>query len=175
MPLAQSTTYVQTVLPFFMFDGMTLLLGTFFFYCLAHPQRIRSRTPFWGVFGCLLLIVLLYTLRLMLYTSPAGQVLTGVVIGLLQAGGLVLTVLYVGGLRVGEMADELKNAADFRHGGETAKSAVTPSSGEPATPRGEPTAAVPRSEPMSPTPAAAAPPRVVIDLPKKDDGALPLA
>lgn len=167
LPLAQAPVYIREVLPFYTLDGMTLLLGAFFFYSLAHPHRVRNRTQFWAVFVVLLLIVLLYALRLMLYNSPAGQVMTGVFIGLLQAGGLVLTVLYVGGLQFGDVAEELKDAADeFRRGGEPAKPPIVPLTGEKPMPRHEP---VPAAEPVSPMP-----PRVVIDLPKKDDGPLPL-
>lgn len=162
LPLAE-TTYVSSVLPVYTLDGMTLLLGAFFFYSLAHPHKVRNHTQFWAVFACLLLIVVLYALRLMLYNSPAGQVLTGVLIGMLQAGGLILTVLYVGGLRVSDVAEELRDAAaDFRHGGEAAKKPIiVPLTGEKP---------VPKEDPLPP-----APPRVVIDLPKPASDKEPLA
>lgn len=154
---------IQSVLPFYSLDGMTLLLGTFFFYCLAHPERVRNRTQYWAVFGCLLLIILLYTLRLMLSDNATIQVFAGVMIGLLQAAGLVLTVLYVGGLRPSELASELRDAADeFRRGGEPAKPVIVPLTGEQPKPR---------EEPVPPPP-----PRVVIELPKTGpDDRLPLA
>lgn len=158
MILAQATEVVQAVVPFYSLDGMTILLGAFFLYCLAHPERVRYRTQYWASFVVLIAIILLYSLRLMLYNSPAGQVFTGVMIGLLQAGGLVLTVMYVGGLRVSEVASELKDAADdFRRAGEPAKPPIVPLTGEQPKPR---------DEPLAPIPVAPAPPRVVIELPK---------
>jgi len=74
-------------------DGISLLIGAFFFYSLAHPERVKNRTQFWAVFAVLILLVLFYTLRLMLYNAPGGQVFTGIFIGLLQVAGLVLTVM----------------------------------------------------------------------------------
>jgi hypothetical protein len=158
MLLADATEYVQAVIPFYSLDGMTLLLGAFFLYCLAHPERVRYRTQYWAAFVLLVTIILLYTLRLMLYNSPGGQVFTGVMIGLLQAGGLVLTVTYVGGLRVADVASELKDAADdFRRGGEPVKPPIVPLTGEQPKHR---------DEPIVPIPVVPAPPRVVIELPK---------
>ncbi|MDB5324473.1 MAG: hypothetical protein JWM57_42 [Phycisphaerales bacterium] len=162
LPLADAPTYVQAVVPIYSLDGMTLLLGAFFLYCLAHPDRVRNRTHYWAAFACLLFIILFYVLRLMLYNSPAGQVFSGVMIGMLQAMGLVLTVMYVGGLRPSEVASELRDATDdFRRGGEPAKPVIIPLTGE------QPKA---KEEPIAPPP-----PRVVIDLPKATpDGRLPL-
>ena len=161
LPLALVPEYVHTIVPVYSLDGMTLLIGAFFFLCLAQPERIKSRTHFWAVFACLLLITLFYVLRLMLYNSPAGQVFTGVFIGLCQAAGLVLTVMYVGGLRVGELRDQLSDAADdFRRGGQPVKPRIVPLTGEK-----------PKAKDEDPAP----PPRIVIDLPKRDpDDRLPL-
>ncbi|MGN6628167.1 MAG: hypothetical protein ACTHLN_16225 [Tepidisphaeraceae bacterium] len=136
-------------------DGISLLIGAFFFYSLAHPERVKNRTQFWAVFAVLILLVLFYTLRLMLYNAPGGQVFTGIFIGLLQVAGLVLTVMYFGGLTVRELGEELTEAADeFRRGGEPAKPRIVPLTG--AQPK-------PRDEPID------VPPRVSIDLPKSPD------
>jgi hypothetical protein len=160
LPLAQVPEYVLTPVPFYSLDGMTLLIGAFFLYSLARPERVNSRTHYWAAFACLLLIVLLYTLRLMLYNTPAAQVVLGVFIGLCQAAGLVLTVMYVGGLRPGEIAGELRDAADdIRRGGEPAKPRIVPITGEKPRPKDD----------------DAPPPRVVIDLPKRGpDDRIPL-
>ena len=158
MPIADVPNYVPAAVPYFFLDGMTLLLGGFFFYSLARPNTVRNRAQFWAVFVCLLAIILLYTLRLMLSDSAAGQVFTGVMIGLLQAAGLVLTVMYVGGLRASDLAEELRDAAeDFR--GQPAKTPIVPLKAEQPRPG-------PPVVPMPASPAAAEPPRVVIDLPK---------
>ncbi|MGC4032268.1 MAG: hypothetical protein QM754_11160 [Tepidisphaeraceae bacterium] len=166
MLLAEAPTYVQDVVPIYSLDGMTLLIGGFWFWCLARPQRIKNQTQFWAVFFCLLLIVLMYTLRLMFYNSPLGQVFCGVMIGLLQLAGLVVTVMYYGGLKATDVASELREAADdLRNSGEPEKQVIVPIT--PATPHVPPAVKVPPAE---------EPPRVVIDLPKKPptDERLPL-
>ena len=165
MLLAQATTIIHDVVPIYSLDGMTLLIGAFFFYSLARPSLIKHRSQFWAVFVCLLAIVLLYTLRLMLYNSPAGQVFIGVMIGLLQAGGLVLTVMYVGGLRPDEIAEALRDTADDFRGGPPAKTPIVPLKGEQPKPAARP---VNQSYP------SADPPRVVIDLPKTPPDRIPL-
>ena len=155
------------VVPIYSLDGMTLLIGAFFLYSLARPSLVKNRSQFWAVFVCLVTIILLYVLRLMFYNSPAGQVFSGVMIGLLQAGGLVLTVMYVGGLRPNEIADALRDTADDFRGGPPAKTPIVPLKGEQPKPRA---AAV---HPIV-TPAPVDPPRVVIDLPKSPPDRIPL-
>ncbi len=155
--LAEAVTYV---VPVQTFDGITLILAVFFFYCLAKPEMVKNRTQFWGVFFALCAITLFYTLRLMLYNSPAGQVFCGIMIGLLQLGGLVLTVLYVGGLSSVELREQLgEAAANFRRGDE--KPIMVPLKREQPKPRDDE-----EDEDR--------PPRIVIDLPRKTDEKIPL-
>lgn len=165
MLLAETTTMIHDVVPIYSLDGMTLLIGAFFFYSLARPATIKHRSQFWAVFVCLLSIILLYALRLMLYNSPAGQVFTGVMIGLLQAGGLVLTVMYVGGLRTDDIADALRDTADDFRGGPPAKTPIVPLKGEQP---------IPARTPVDRTSPSADPPRVVIDLPRSPPERIPV-
>jgi hypothetical protein len=144
-------------------DGITFILAAYWFYCLAQPERVRKTSQYWLVFYVLILIVILYTLRLMLYTSAAGQVIVAIFIGLLHIAGLVLTVMYSGGLGGREIADNLSEAAHaFNTGGEPRKPKIVPITGQMPKRRDAP------DEP---------PPRIVIDLPKTprdDKGSLPL-
>jgi len=146
------------VVTFNSFDAISALIGVFFFYCLANPQRIKNRTQFWGVFVILLAIIVLYTLRLMLYNSAGGQVFTGVMIGILQFGGMVLTVLYVGGLTVGQMSGQIGDAVeDFR--GKPKVTPIIPLSGD--HPPGK------YDDPIEAPRYNVEPPRYNIELPKE--------
>ena len=156
--LADADLYVA---PAPILDGMSLLIGAFFFYCLANPSRVKNRTQFWAVFAVLVLIVLFYTLRLMLYNSAAGQVFTGVFIGMLQVAGLVLTVMYAGGLSLRDLGDELSDAADEFRRGEPAKPVIVPLTGAVPKPKANPMRDEPRINLVQPPP-----PRVSIELPK---------
>jgi hypothetical protein len=173
MPLLAETDNYTHVIP--TLDGLTAILAGFFFYCLAKPAMVKNRTQYWATFACLLLITLCYTLRLMLYNSSAGQVVTGIMIGLLQVGGMLLTVLYVGGLTTRDVADQMKDAyEDFRAGGDARKPVIVPLTGEKPKPRPEePT--TPREE-IAPVAPPQPQPRVMIELPKKPDeaGKIPL-
>lgn len=147
------------VVTFASFDAISALIAAFFFYCLAQPHRVKNRTQFWAAFGVILLIIVFYTLRLMFYNSSEGQVFTGVMIGLLQIGGVILTVLYVGGLTIHEVAGEIGEAVDEFRGARTKKTVIVPLSGdEPKLKYDDPIAA----------------PRYNVELPKKSDGGLPL-
>jgi len=153
--LADTTPFATT---FASFDAISALIGAFFFYCLANPHRVKNRTQFWGVFGILIAIIVLYTLRLMLYNSAAGQVFTGVMIGILQIGGMVLTALYVGGLTVGQMSGEIGDAVeDFR--GKPKVTPIVPLSGD--NPPGK------YDDPIEAPRYNAEPPRYNIELPKE--------
>ena len=180
--LAQSSDIPPVVTPIVTptLDGLTIILAAFWFYCLANPERVRKQHQFWLVFYVLIGLVVLYTLRLMLYTSAAGQVIVAILIGLLHIAGLVLTVMYTAGLSGREIADELGDAGHaFQHGGEPRKPKIVPISGKMPKAR-DPARDAPR-EPeriaIDDEPGDAPPPRIVIDLPKKpaeDKGALPL-
>ena len=153
--LADTTQFATT---FASFDAISALIAAFFFYCLANPQRIKNRTQFWGVFVILIGIVVLYTLRLMLYNSAEGQVFVGVMIGILQVGGLILTALYVGGLTVGQMSNEIGTAVeDFR--GKPKVTPIIPLSGDNPPGKYDDPVPAPRYD--------VEPPRYNIELPKE--------
>lgn len=153
------------VVPVQTFDGITLAIAAFFFYCLARPQMVKNRTQFWGVFFALCAIVLLYTLRLMLYNSTAGQVFCGIMIGLVQLGAMILTVLYVGGLTGTELTEQLTEAAvNLKRGDD--RPVIVPLTNEQPKQKYDESGNAPDDEPR--------PPRIVIDLPKKSDEKLPL-
>jgi hypothetical protein len=144
-------------------DGISLVIAAFFFYGLARPAIVKNRTQFWGVFGCVVGIILLSMLRLMLYNSPGGQVVTGILIGLVQLAAVVLSALCVGGLTARDMADEISDAVDdLRSGGTPKKTPIVPLTGERPQPREE------INEETTP--------RYTISLPKKTDdrGPMPL-
>jgi len=154
-----------------MVDGITLIIGAFFFYSLARPETIKNRTQFMGVFGILIAIVGCYTLHLMLYNSSAGKLFVGILIGLLQLAGLVLSVMYVGGLSAREVGREVISAAKSVRNNEPMND-VVPAAQAHAENRAENHAEKPVEKPVQREPAAydepALKPRIVIELPKRD-------
>ncbi|HLL91238.1 MAG TPA: hypothetical protein VK324_18210, partial [Tepidisphaeraceae bacterium] len=100
-------------------DGVTMALVLFQLAALLFPAVIKNRQQFFASFGVTLGIILLFTLRLMLYDTIGVQVFGGVVTGLLQIAALVLIFLSCGGMTVGQFANELKGSYEvIRRGGE---------------------------------------------------------
>jgi hypothetical protein len=162
-----------------MVDGITLLIGAFFFYSLARPETIKNRTQFMGVFGILVAIVGCYTLHLMLYNSSAGKLFTAVVIGVLQLVGLVLSVMYVGGLsardvgaQVVSAAKSVRNNEPMHNSAPMPASAINTSTETSSETFSETHAQKPVEQPVKRAPALAdeptLKPRIVIELPRKD-------
>ena len=120
-----------------------------------------------------MLLVVLYTLRLIAYNSVSGQIIIGIFVGLLHLGGMVLTVMYTGGLDGRDVVDEVSDAVHaFRHGGEPRKPKIVPITGQMVNKAADkPILKNVRDDDDEP------PPRIVIDLPKpkrEDSGSLPL-
>ncbi|MBC7783568.1 MAG: hypothetical protein H7144_06990 [Burkholderiales bacterium] len=148
-----------------MLDGLTTVIAAFFLYCLARQDMIKNKTYYYFTFACLLGIVLFSTLYYFL-NDVYGRGFCAIVLGVLHVAALLLTMGYVGGVTLRGMAGEMKDAVDdFRAGGDAKKSVIVPLTGQQPAPR---TDRVDRPD-RTDSSGEAERPRIVIDLPKRDD------
>ncbi len=148
-----------------MLEGFSTVLMAFFLFCLYRQDLIRNRTYYYATFACLLGIILFNTFYHFM-ENTYGRGFCAIMLGVLHAGALVLTMAYIGGLSLKTMASEIKEAAeDFRSGGEAKKPVIVPLTGK----KPEPKDAYVEEEREQ-----AEKPRIVIELPKKGDGSIPM-
>lgn len=147
-----------------MLDGMTTALAIFFVYCLAKQELIKNRTYYYATFVCLLGIIFFNAFFHFFGRdagSTTGQGLCAIALGILHAAALILTMAYVGGITLREMAGQMKEAAeDFRTAGESKKPVIVPLGQD--KPRARDAYEVEEREQKEK-------PRIVIELPKKDE------
>lgn len=106
-------------------EGVTTCVLGFLLVCLVFPHLVKNRPQYYAALAFVVAIVLLHTLGLMIKTA-GFQVFAGGMTGLLQAGAIVLIVLCVGGLRVRELAGELKDAYEVMRRGQEQKEVIIP-------------------------------------------------
>jgi len=148
-----------------MLEGFTTVIAAFFVFCLYRQDLIKSRTYYYATFACLMGIILFNTFYYFM-DNTYGRGFCAIMLGLLHAGALVLTMAYVGGLSLKQMAGEIKDAAeDIRSGGDAKKPVIVPLTGQKPAPKD---AYVEEEREQ------AEKPRIVIELPKKGDGAIPV-
>lgn len=106
-------------------DGVTACLLGFLLVCLVLPSLVRNKTQYYAALAFVIAIVLLHALALMIKTA-GFQVFAGAATGLLQAGAILLVVLSVGGLRLRELAGDLKDAYEVIRRGQQDKEVIIP-------------------------------------------------
>jgi hypothetical protein len=106
-------------------DGVTTCLLAFLFVCLILPTHVRNRSQYYAALGFVIAIIQLHPLGLMIKTA-GFQVFAGAMTGLLQAGAILLVVLCVGGLRLRELAGDLKDAYEVIRRGQQEKEVIIP-------------------------------------------------
>lgn len=106
-------------------EGVTTCVLGFLLVCLVFPALVRNRPQYYAALAFVVVIVLLHALGLMIGTA-GFQVFAGAMTGLLQAGAIVLIILSVGGLRVRELAGELKDAYEVMRRGQPTKDVIIP-------------------------------------------------
>ena len=146
-------------------DGITIAILSFLFACFVFPKTIKHRPQFYAAFFLTLGIILLATLRLMLWKSTGLYVVFGVLTGVCQMGAIVLLFLSSGGLTLGEFTDQLKGSYEVIRRGEEEKEVIVPIRGEQ-----------PRAKSYEAEDAEAAANVHVIETPKRPDrsGPVPL-
>ncbi len=111
-------------------DGITVAIVAFLFACFIFPRTIKHRPQFYAAFFLTLAIILLATLRLMLYKFSGFYVVCGVLTGLCQIAAIVMLFLSAGGLSIGEFTDELKGSYEVMRRGGDEKEVIVPLRGE---------------------------------------------
>src|SRR5688500_2489647 len=91
-------------------ERVTTAIVLFVFACVLYPRLVKNKTQFYAAFTCVIVIIRLTSLRQMLYNSVGFQVFSGAMIGLLQAGAIVLLFLSAGGLTFKELGGDLARA-----------------------------------------------------------------
>src|SRR5215212_3033141 len=84
-------------------EGVTTAIVAFIFVCVVWPRLVKNKTQFYAAFAAVLLIILLHSLSVMIYTSAGFQVFSGAAQGLLQLAAIVLLFSGAGGISVKEL------------------------------------------------------------------------
>ena len=111
-------------------EGVTTAIVLFVFACVLFPHIVKNKTQFYAAFAAVLLVILLHSLRLMIYNSVGFQVFSGATIGLLQAGAIVLLFLAAGGITLKQLGGEMSRAYEVMRRGEDEKTVIIPITGE---------------------------------------------
>ena len=165
-------------------EGVTTALVAFIFVCVIYPRLVKNKTQFYAALAAVIVIILLHSLGAMLKDSAGFQVFSGALVGLLQAGAILLLFLSAGGITLKELGSEMARAYEVIRRGEEEKEVIIPiggAGGEQPRPRTQPAETIPPTR----TPETA-PPSEKIDLPptsgwptkappeKTDSSSLPL-
>jgi hypothetical protein len=111
-------------------DAITFAIIAFQFTCFVFPKTIKNRSQFFAAFYVTLFILVVSTVRLMLYKSPTPYVVLAVITGVSQIVAIILLFLSAGGMTIGQFAGELKGSYEvIRRGGEE-KEVIVPIRGE---------------------------------------------
>jgi hypothetical protein len=151
-----------------MLEGFTTVLAAFFIFCLYRQDLIRNRTYYYATFACLIAIIFASAFYHYLSGNDAyGQGFFAVALGVLHAGGLVLTMAYVGGVSPKAIGKEVLQAADeVRRGPDAAKPVIVPIGKD--KPKVKDAYEEEEREQKEK-------PRIVIELPKREDkGSIPV-
>jgi hypothetical protein len=109
-------------------EGVTTCVLGFLLVCLIFPSLVRNRPQYYAALAMIVAVILLHALSMMIRTA-GFQVFAGVVTGVLQAMAILMIVLCVGGLRLRELADDLKDAYEVMRRGESGKELIIPRRG----------------------------------------------
>ncbi len=106
-------------------EGVTTALVVFIFAALLYPKAIKNKTQFYAAFVAVVFIILVFSLDVMI-RSPGFQVFGGAVTGLLQLFALIMLFLAAGGMSIGELTEDLRNAYEVVRRGEERKTVIIP-------------------------------------------------
>jgi uncharacterized membrane protein len=156
--LGQTTVENIVVVP--QMEGVTTALVAFIFVCVIYPRIVKNRPQFYAALAAVIAIILLHSLGAMLKDSAGFQVFSGALVGLLQAGAILLLFLSAGGITLKELGSDMARAYEVIRRGEEEKEVIIPIGGEQPKPRSQPGETIPPTR----TPETA-PPAEKIDLP----------
>jgi hypothetical protein len=141
-----------------MLEGFTTVLLAFFIFCLYRQDLIKNRAYYYVTFACFIGIIFANVFYYFM-AGVSGQGFFAVVLGVLHLGAFILTMAYIGGVSIRQLATEVKDAAqEVRTGGESKKPVLIPIGKEQ-----------PKPKDAYEEEARQEKPRIVIELPKKED------
>lgn len=118
---------INIVVP--LFDGVTTAIVAFCFVCVVFPHIVKNKTQFYAGFTAVLLIILIHSLAVMLYTSPGFQVFAGAATCLLQVMAVVALFLSAGGITLKQLGGDMTRAYEVIRRGEEEKTVIVPLTG----------------------------------------------
>jgi hypothetical protein len=140
-------------------EGVITAIVAFIFVCIVYPRLVRNRAQFYAAIGAIVLILFFYSLATMIGNAKFFTFVAALD-GLLILVAFVMMILSTGGLSLGELTGDIRNAFEVVRRGETEKEVIIPRGGPGAPPRASaPEAPEPRRQPYtinSPEPSAAA-------------------
>lgn len=110
-------------------EGIVTAIVGFIFVCIVFPRLVRNKTQFYAAFGMVVLILFFWTLAAVIGNDRFNRVI-GAMNGLLTLGAFVMLVLATGGLSLGELTGEFKDAFEVIRRGESEKEVIIPLSSQ---------------------------------------------
>ncbi len=114
------------------FTGVTTAIVAFCFVCVVFPHIVKNKTQFYAGFTSVLLIILIHSLAIMLYTSPGFQVFAGAATCLLQIIAIIALFLSAGGVTLKQLGGDMARAYEVIRRGEEERTVIIPIHGDMA-------------------------------------------
>lgn len=112
-----------------LFEGVTTAIVAFCFVCVVFPHLVKNKTQFYAGFTAVLLIILVHSLAIMLYTSPGFRVFAGAAVCLLQVFAIITLFLAAGGITLEQLSGDMARAYEVIRRGEEEKTVIVPIQG----------------------------------------------
>jgi len=133
---------INIVVP--LFDGVTTAIVAFCFVCVIFPHIVKNKPQFYAGFTSVLLVILLHSLSIMLYTSAGFRIFAGATTCLLQIVAIVTLFLSAGGITLKQLGGDMARAYEVIRRGEEERTVIVPITGEmPNKPPARPTSVPP--------------------------------
>jgi hypothetical protein len=129
---------INIVVP--LFDGVTTAIVLFCFVCVIFPHIVKNKSQFYAGFTSVLLVILLHSLSIMLYTSAGFRIFAGATTCLLQIVAIVTLFLSAGGITLKQLGGDMARAYEVIRRGEEERTVIVPITGDmPNKPPARPT------------------------------------
>jgi hypothetical protein len=112
------------------FTGVTTAIVAFCFVCVIFPHVVKNKTQFYAGFTAILLVILIHSLAIMLYTSPGFQVFAGAATCLLQIVAIITLFLSAGGITLKQLGGDMARAYEVIRRGEEETTVIVPIHGD---------------------------------------------
>ncbi len=127
-----------------LFEGVTTAIVAFCFVCVIFPHIVKNKTQFYAGFTAVLLVILIHSLAIMLYTSPGFRVFAGAAVCLLQIVAIITLFLSAGGITLKQLSGDMARAYEVIRRGEDEKTIIVPIHGDMPNKPFKPSSSIPR-------------------------------